>query len=63
MKLKKGDTVVVIAGKDKGQEGEVIRVLPTSNQVIVNGIWHKPWGHGLAEGDFAVNRAMNEIGG
>ena len=38
MKLKKGDTVVVIAGKDKGQEGEVIRVLPTSNQVIVNGI-------------------------
>jgi large subunit ribosomal protein L24 len=38
MKLKKGDTVVVIAGKDKGQEGEVIRVLPNSNQVIVNGI-------------------------
>ena len=38
MKLKKGDTVVVIAGKDKGQEGEVIRVLPTTNQVIVNGI-------------------------
>ena len=38
MKLKKGDTVVVIAGKDKGTEGEVIRVLPTENKVIVNGV-------------------------
>jgi len=38
MKLKKGDTVVVIAGKDKGQEGEVVQVMPTSNKVIVNGI-------------------------
>ena len=28
MKLKKGDTVVVIAGKDKGKEGEVVQVLP-----------------------------------
>jgi len=38
MKLKKGDNVVVIAGKDKGSEGEVIRVLPSKNQVIVNGV-------------------------
>ena len=38
MKLKKGDTVVVIAGKDKGSEGEVVRVMPSKNQVIVNGI-------------------------
>ena len=38
MKLKKGDTVVVIAGKDKGTEGEVVRVLPSKNQVIVNGV-------------------------
>ena len=38
MKLKKGDTVVVIAGKDKGQEGEVVQVLPTANKVIVNGV-------------------------
>ena len=38
MKLKKGDTVVVIAGKDKGTEGEVIRVMPTDNKVIVNGV-------------------------
>ena len=38
MKLKKGDTVVVIAGKDKGKEGEVVRVLPSENKVIVNGV-------------------------
>ena len=38
MKLKKGDTVVVISGKDKGQEGEVVQVMPTANKVIVNGV-------------------------
>lgn len=32
-------------------------------QLIIGGIWDKPWGHGLAEGDFAVNRTMSEIGG
>ena len=38
MKLRKGDTVVVIAGKDKGKQGEIARVLPASNKVIVNGV-------------------------
>ena len=38
MKLKKGDTVVVISGKDRGQEGEVVQVMPTLNKVIVNGV-------------------------
>ncbi len=38
MKLKKGDTVVVIAGKDKGKEGEVAQVFPADNQVIVTGV-------------------------
>jgi large subunit ribosomal protein L24 len=38
MKIKKGDDVVVISGKDKGQKGEVIRVLPKDNKVIVNGV-------------------------
>ena len=38
MKLKKGDTVVVIAGKDKGTEGEVVRVFPADNKVLVNGV-------------------------
>ena len=38
MKIKKGDTVLVIAGKDKGQEGEVVQVFPADNKVIVNGV-------------------------
>ncbi|MEO6156955.1 MAG: 50S ribosomal protein L24 [Ilumatobacteraceae bacterium] len=38
MKLKKGDTVVVISGKDKGQEGEIVHVFPADNKVIVNGV-------------------------
>jgi GTP 3',8-cyclase len=32
-------------------------------QLILDGIWHKPWGHGLAKGDIALNRTMSEIGG
>ena len=38
MKLRKGDLVVVIAGKDKGKEGEIARVMPTTNKIIVNGV-------------------------
>jgi large subunit ribosomal protein L24 len=38
MKLKKGDTVVVIAGKDKGKEGEIAQVFPATGKVIVNGV-------------------------
>jgi large subunit ribosomal protein L24 len=38
VKLRKGDTVRVITGKDKGKEGVVERVLPKQNKVIVNGV-------------------------
>jgi large subunit ribosomal protein L24 len=38
MKIKKGDTVVVIAGKDRGSRGKVIAALPEANKVIVEGI-------------------------
>lgn len=38
MKLRRGDTVRVISGKDRGQEGEVVQVLPADNKVLVNGI-------------------------
>ncbi len=31
--------------------------------LILDGVWEKPWGHGLAEGQFATNRVMSEIGG
>lgn len=37
-KLKKGDKVVVLAGKDKGKEGEISAVMPKSNKAIVDGV-------------------------
>jgi large subunit ribosomal protein L24 len=38
MKIKKGDRVVVLKGKDRGKEGTVMRVLPTEGKVIVDGV-------------------------
>ena len=38
MKIKKGDTVKVIAGKDKGKKGKVIEVLPGKGKAIVEGV-------------------------
>lgn len=32
-------------------------------QLVQKALWRKPWGHGLAEGDVALNRVMSEIGG
>ncbi|MBN8632912.1 MAG: 50S ribosomal protein L24 [Rhodobacterales bacterium] len=37
-KLKKGDTVVVLTGKDKGKKGEISSVNPTSNKAVVDGV-------------------------
>jgi GTP 3',8-cyclase len=31
--------------------------------IVVNGLWEKPWGHGLAQGEVPLNRGMSEIGG
>ena len=38
MKLKKGDRVQVLAGKDRGKKGTITRVIPEKNKVIVDGI-------------------------
>jgi len=38
MKIKKGDNVVVISGRDKGKSGEVLRVQPADGRLIVQGI-------------------------
>ena len=38
MNVKKGDNVMVIAGKDKGNAGKVLKVLPEENRVYVEGI-------------------------
>ena len=53
------------------REGEVDLLTPLRagatledlRQIILNGIWYKPWGHGLAEGIIPLNRVMSEIGG
>lgn len=37
-KIKKGDKVVVLAGKDRGKDGEVIQVMPKEDRVVVRGI-------------------------
>ncbi|WP_255990253.1 50S ribosomal protein L24 [Chitinolyticbacter albus] len=37
-KIRKGDEVVVITGKDKGRRGTVLRVLPTEDRIVVEGI-------------------------
>lgn len=38
LKIKKGDYVVVLSGKDKGKGGEVLKVLPTEERAIVQGV-------------------------
>ena len=38
MKIKKGDTVVVTTGKDKGKTGTVLRVFPKKHEVLVEGV-------------------------
>ena len=38
MKIKKGDNVIVLAGKNKGQKGEITKVISETNKVIVGGI-------------------------
>ncbi|MCS6986436.1 MAG: 50S ribosomal protein L24 [Sphingomonadaceae bacterium] len=37
-RIRKGDRVIVIAGKDKGREGEVLRAIPKENRVVVAGV-------------------------
>ena len=38
MHIKKGDKVVVLAGKDAGKTGEVVKAMPKDNKVVVSGI-------------------------
>ncbi len=38
MKIKKDDKVIIIAGKDKGKTGKVLKAFPVENQVIVDGV-------------------------
>ncbi|GAB4473696.1 MAG: GTP 3',8-cyclase MoaA [Anaerolineales bacterium] len=53
------------------REGEVDLLTPLRQgateeelrEMILAGLWEKPWGHGLAQNEFALNRVMSEIGG
>lgn len=38
MKIKKGDKIIVITGKDKGKSGAVVRAFPKTSQVLVDGV-------------------------
>ena len=38
MRIKKDDTVLVIAGKDKGKKGKVLKAIPKENRVVVEGV-------------------------
>ncbi len=38
LKVKKGDKVMVMTGRDKGRQGEIVKVLPKENRVIVDGV-------------------------
>jgi len=38
LKVRKGDTVVVITGRDKGKSGSILRVMPEENRVVVQGV-------------------------
>ncbi len=38
LKIKKGDTVQVMIGRDKGKKGEVVKVLPSKNMVVVENV-------------------------
>lgn len=37
-KLKKGDTVIVLTGKDKGKQGQISAVMPQANKAVVDGL-------------------------
>jgi large subunit ribosomal protein L24 len=38
MKIRKGDEVMVISGRDRGKKGSVLRVIPTEDRVLVQGV-------------------------
>jgi large subunit ribosomal protein L24 len=63
MKIRKGDTVIVISGKDKGKTGEVTRVFPKKDRVLVQGInvfkRHLKSRDGVEGGIYPVERPMD----
>ena len=65
MKIKKGDTVQVLSGNDKGKTGEVLEVIPKDSKVIVKGVnvrkkHVKSKKQGQEGGIIAIECAVNE---
>ena len=63
MKIKKGDTVQVLSGNDKGKKGEVLEVMPKTESVVVKGVnvrkkHIKPRKQGEEGGIVSVERAV-----
>ena len=64
MRIKKGDTVQVLSGKDKGKTGEVLEIQPKTNQVVVKGLniikkQSKPRKQGEEGGILSMEGAMH----
>jgi large subunit ribosomal protein L24 len=38
MKIKKGDSVIILTGSDKGKKGKVMKAIPSENKVVVEGV-------------------------
>jgi large subunit ribosomal protein L24 len=63
-KIRKGDKVQVMVGRDKGKRGEVLRVIPTENRAVVQGVaiakrHQKPRGMGQPGGIIEKEAAVN----
>ena len=64
MKLKKGDLVVVIAGKDKGKKGKILKALHSESMVVVDGINLKKKhqkGYGQIQGGIVEREAPIDV--
>ena len=64
MKIKKGDTVQVLSGNDKGKKGEVLQVMPKDSKIVVKGVnvrkkHIKPRKQGEEGGIISVECAIN----
>jgi large subunit ribosomal protein L24 len=67
MHVKKGDMVLVLAGKDAGKTGAVVRALPRQRQVLVEGVnkrWHfkKKQGSTTGKGELVEREAPIPVG-
>ena len=63
-RIKKGDTVIVIAGSDRGLKGEVIEVMPKQGRVVVDGVnsrkrHQRPSGPGRPSGLIDINAPVH----